>query len=181
MQYYSHIYICIIYSLLITIYIALWWTSIHPFGEAEQPTFVAELPAGKRMGNLIAVCTQVGVWAGLKDAGCETWEKHGRNRPWMVGWFNQKTHLYGGENIRWCRGLLPFFGVWGWVYYIIILHEWGYNMMKMSGISIYIYFMGIQNSWDAQPRIYIWYYWVCHGLSQIVLALDCGICFGLKL
>eukprot|EP00438_Fugacium_kawagutii_P032728 Skav229148 [mRNA] locus=scaffold1875:253429:260764:+ [translate_table: standard] len=28
--------------------------------KAEQPTFVAELPAGKRMGNLIAVCTQVG-------------------------------------------------------------------------------------------------------------------------
>lgn len=35
-----------------------WW-SVNII-TAEQPTFVAELPAGKRMGNLIAVCTQVG-------------------------------------------------------------------------------------------------------------------------
>ena len=29
--------------------------------QAEQPIFVAELPAHKKMGNLIAVCTQIGV------------------------------------------------------------------------------------------------------------------------
>lgn len=28
--------------------------------QAELPFFVAELPAGKRLGNLIAVCTQIG-------------------------------------------------------------------------------------------------------------------------
>ena len=30
--------------------------------QAELPFFVAELPEGKRLGNLIAVCTQVGAW-----------------------------------------------------------------------------------------------------------------------
>lgn len=32
--------------------------------QAEQPIFVAELPAQKKMGNLIAVCTQIGVSPG---------------------------------------------------------------------------------------------------------------------
>ena len=30
--------------------------------QAELPFFVAELPQGKRLGNLIAVCTQIGAW-----------------------------------------------------------------------------------------------------------------------
>ena len=33
--------------------------------QAELPFFVAELPEGKRLGNLIAVCTQIGAWQGV--------------------------------------------------------------------------------------------------------------------
>ena len=32
--------------------------------QAELPFFVAELPEGKRLGNLIAVCTQIGAGQG---------------------------------------------------------------------------------------------------------------------
>ena len=160
------------------------WQNINQFStvETKHPvemccTHFLNLDAwlGKQISHMFwKLC-----WCFKSDAlGKKDWNMLKRfKNGWTMGYkkvmnFIFTVFFWNYENRPWWfLGMAYGLGLHG-VYYNI-----GDIIWLLSDISQYI--MGIQNSWDAQPRIL--QYLACHGLSQIVLALDCGICFGLKL